>query len=97
MIIELSADQAPRLVEPDRLDQLHAVCDGDPASASYDDLCQPGPDAEHVWIDVARLREEASAAVGDPAFGERFDGMIAYASSKGWLDETGTRVRAHIA
>ena len=34
--------------------------------------------------------------VDDPGVGEQFDGMIAYATSKGWLDESGTRVRAHI-
>lgn len=95
MIIELSNDGAPRLTDVERLDRLHAVSE-DPRAAQYDELCQPGPDDEHVWIDVARLRAAGIAAADAPDFAERFDGMIAYAATKGWLDESGTRVRAHI-
>ena len=95
MIIELSADRAPRLTDVDRLDRLHAVSD-DPRSARYDELCQPGPDGEHVWIDVSRLRQAGLGQSDAPDFGERFDAMITYAASKGWLDESGARVRAHV-
>jgi hypothetical protein len=49
-----------------------------------------------VWVDVEWLRRTGAAQVADPGFGRQFDGMIAYAAEKGWLDETGTRVRAHI-
>jgi hypothetical protein len=96
VIIELTEDQPPRLVEADRLDQLQAVCSGDTGAVRYDQLCQPGPDPDHVWIDVARLREEGTTQTDDPTYGERFDAMIAYAARKGWLDADGTRVRAHI-
>jgi hypothetical protein len=95
MIIELSADGAPRLTDAERLDRLHAVA-ADPGSARYDDFVQPGPDADHVWIDVALLRSAAIELVDEADYGERFDGMIAYATKKGWIDESGTRVRAHI-
>jgi hypothetical protein len=93
VIIELSDDQPPRLVDADRLDQLHAVSSGAP---QYDELCQPGPDPDHVWVDVAALRAQGIALVDDPSYPERFDAMIAYAQRKGWLDGDGTRVRAHI-
>jgi hypothetical protein len=96
VIVELSDDQPPRLVEADRLDQLHAVYSGEPGDARFDELCMPGPDADHVWIDVARLREQAIAQADDATYSERFDAMIAYAQRKGWLDADGTRVRAHI-
>jgi hypothetical protein len=96
VIIELSDDQPPRLVEADRLDQLHAVCSGAAGATQYDALCQPGPDSEHVWVDVARLREEGIAQVDDPTYAERFEAMIGYAERKGWLDADGARVRAHI-
>jgi hypothetical protein len=96
VIVELSDHQPPRLVEADRLDQLHALYSGEPGAARFDELCMPGPDAEHVWIDVARLRDAASAQSDDPTYGERFDAMIAYAQRKGWLDADGSRVRAHI-
>jgi hypothetical protein len=96
MIIELSDDQPPRLVDADRLDQLHAVLNGEPGDARFDELCQPGPDDDHVWIDVSRLRADGIAQVDDPTYAERFDAMIAYAQRKGWLEADGTRVRAHL-
>jgi hypothetical protein len=49
-----------------------------------------------VWVDVEWLRRNASAQVDDPTFDAQFDGVIAYATRKGWIDDTGTRVRAHI-
>lgn len=53
----------------------------------------------HVWLSVSALRAAAAATVPEadrePWIGA-FDGMIAYATSKGWTDESGTRVRAHV-
>lgn len=52
-------------------------------------------DPDHVWISVARLH-----ALGDRHGGsgwrEACDGMIAFATSKGWVDEAKGLVRAHI-
>ena len=96
MIIELTAHHAPKLLEPDRVDRLHAVCHGDPKEMHYDDFVQEGPDWEHVWVDIALLRTNALAQVDDPGFPAQFDGMIAYATKQGWLNALGTRVRAHL-
>ena len=96
MIIELSAHHPPKLLEPARLDQLHAICHGDPKEMHYDDFVQEGPDWDHVWVDIERLRTTALAEVDDPDFPAQFDGMIAYATKKGWLNALGTRVRAHL-
>ena len=96
MIIELSVHHPPKLLEPERLDRLHAVCHGDPREMHYDDFVQEGPDWDHVWVDIALLRADALAAVEDPEFRDRFDGMIDYAAKKGWLNALGTRVRAHL-
>lgn len=96
MIIELSDSAPPQLSDEDRLDRLHATVSGDESRTVYNEFCSPGPDADHVWVDVANLRAAALARVDDPGYGERFDAMIAYATSKGWLDESGTHVRAHI-
>ena len=46
-----------------------------------------------VMIDIARLR---SAGPDDDAWRSGLDGMVAYAGTKGWLDDDGTHVRAHI-
>jgi hypothetical protein len=96
VIIELSAHKPPRLTDADRVDRLHAVCEGDPKEAHYDDFVQEGPDWDHVWIDIALLREAALAQVDDPEFAAKFDGMIAYATKKGWINALGNRVRAHL-
>ena len=49
----------------------------------------------HLWIrpeDIVALVGELGS---DPQWSEQFVGMIAYAASKGWTDESGA-VRAHI-
>lgn len=50
---------------------------------------------EHVWLDIARLRTLSPLGL-DPEWIAGFDGVMAYATSKGWVDDAGTRVRAHI-
>jgi hypothetical protein len=96
VIIELSAQHAPKLLEPGRVDRLHAICHGDPKEMRYDDFVEEGPDWDHVWVDIALLRANALAQVDDPGFPAQFDAMIAYATKKGWLNVLGTRVRAHL-
>lgn len=49
----------------------------------------------HAWLDVAALRLRAGVDV-EPEWHEQFDAMIDYARGKGWCDETGTHVRAHL-
>ena len=50
---------------------------------------------DHAWIDISALRA-ASGRSSDSDWSSGFEAMIAYAASKGWVDETGTAVRAHI-
>jgi hypothetical protein len=52
-----------------------------------------------VWLSVQALRESAAATIPEAdraQWVQGFDGMIAYAASKGWTDEAGTHVRAHV-
>lgn len=96
MIVVLSADADPVLTDLDRFDRLHAECSGPAAEARLGDLGRLHDDGEHVWLDVVAARASGVATSDDPTFGERFDGMIAFAAKHGWLDEAGTHVRAHI-
>lgn len=48
-----------------------------------------------VWLDVDELRRRAAPA-GSDGWADRFDGMIAFARGKGWLDDSGRSVRAHL-
>lgn len=95
MIVVLSSTEPPRLIDLDRLDRLHAELDGDLAAAQLGDHCRVA-DADHVWLDVAAARAAGVAASNDTTFAEQFDAMIAYATAKGWLDDDGTHVRAHV-
>jgi hypothetical protein len=96
MIIVLRADSPPRLTDADRLDRLHAEIDGELDVTQYDEFVCPADD-DHVWVDIDWLRTSGVALVGDADYATNFDGMIAYAMRQGWLDDTGRRVRAHIA
>ncbi len=52
-------------------------------------------DGAHVWLDIERLKSFAP----EPrpcSWDQRFAETMAYAQSKGWTDETGQFVRAHI-
>lgn len=49
----------------------------------------------HAWVSIDRLRT-ACGRDDDPDWSSAFNGMVQYAGSKGWLDETGTELRAHI-
>jgi hypothetical protein len=57
-------------------------------------------DGDHVWLSIDALKTAAAATVPDDeraAWGDAYDGMIAYAISKGWASADGAAVRAHIA
>jgi hypothetical protein len=49
----------------------------------------------HAWVSIARLRT-ACGRDGDAAWHEAFDAMVQFAASKGWVDGTGLRLRAHL-
>jgi hypothetical protein len=72
---------------------------GAAADAARDAALVPAvaDDGDHVWLAVAELKSRAAATVTDPAtWGAGFDAMIAYAGSKGWLNDAGDAVRAHV-
>ena len=50
------------------------------------------------WLETHPMSGTVNAAaqVDDPDWPAQFDGMIAYATNKGWLNALGTRVRAHL-
>lgn len=54
---------------------------------------------EHVWVNIAWLREAACSVVPEAersGWIEGFEAMIGYATSKGWVSADGESVRAHI-
>ncbi len=97
MYVDLSSGAAI-VRQPEDLKSLKVVAPAgvvDPTALG--DLGEP--DGSHVWLSVPALRAAAAATVPEVDRGQwisAFDGMIAYAASKGWTDESGTRVRAHV-
>jgi hypothetical protein len=49
----------------------------------------------HCWVPQAWLRADNGAPRPDD-WQAKFDGMIAYAAKKGWIDEATGDVRAHV-
>jgi len=84
------------VLEGDDLKRLSASVrgQGDVARA-LGGLGRPDADGAHVWIGIAALRR-AAAPTGDAAWGSGYDGMIAYATSKGWVDTASAEVRVHL-
>jgi len=97
VIVRLSSDVPAELVDIDRVDRLHAElpADTEESDAVLAPWCRLDDEGHHVWLDIDACRELGREALGD-AWVEQYDGMIAYARSKGWTDETGASVRAHI-
>lgn len=52
-------------------------------------------DGEHAWIDVDAVVALAGAAADDE-WRAGFDAMVTYARDKGFLDESGAAIRAHL-
>lgn len=68
-------------------------CDATQASALLGALGRL--DGEHVWLDIDGLLR-LSPLAADPEWKAGFDGVMAYAQTKGWIDDSGSRVRAHL-
>jgi hypothetical protein len=52
-------------------------------------------DGEHAWIAVDAVRRMAAGRTGS-TWEANFEAMLEYASTKGWLDDTGATIRAHV-
>lgn len=52
-------------------------------------------DGDHAWIEVDAVVALAGDAADD-RWREAFDGMVAYAREKGFMDDSGTAIRAHL-
>ena len=71
---------------------VEVVGDGDVAGplARFGEL-----EGDHAWIDVVELKASALGHVPDTWLHD-FEGMIEFARERGWLNDDGTRVRAHL-
>ena len=99
MIIHADLDRATvTLVDPADFRGFHvAVAGGSTDDGRLADLLAPHGrlEGDHAWI-----TSEAVVALAGPAADDEwqagFDGMVAYARDKGFLDESGAAIRAHL-
>ncbi|SCX50964.1 hypothetical protein SAMN03159343_2523 [Klenkia marina] len=92
--MQIDANQQPAVVtDVDDLRRLEVLAPADlPDADLAARLGQLGRlDGDHVRLSVAHLRQAGPA---DAGWAQGFDGMIAYAGSKGWVE--GDAVRAHV-
>ena len=52
-------------------------------------------EGDDAWITIDSVRRMAKGRVGD-GWDADFDGMLAFARSKGWVDEGGNTIQAHV-
>jgi hypothetical protein len=80
---------------------VHVVASSEGAdlSAGLRGLGVVAEDGAHVWLLIDALKAAAAATLPADQRSEwstGFDGMIAYATAKGWTSADGCSVRAHI-
>ena len=100
MFVRLSGPgNGAELVDPADCKRFHVeygvagTAPGDVAAALGD--WADGATDDHVWIRVAAVRAAAAGRVG-PGWEADFDGMVAFARTKGWLNATGDAIAAHV-
>jgi hypothetical protein len=107
IVVDPTAPGGVTLEEPDDLKALEAtVPRTSTVSAARDALTSAGAgtlevaggtlEGAHVHVAQAWLRASAEAAGVAPGWVEGFRAMLAFAGSKGWVDESAGTVRAHV-
>jgi hypothetical protein len=99
MFVEISSDTAVVREAADLKSLSVRVQQGAQLAPGLHGLGELDPAGEHAWLHVDVLKATAAATLPTAEQDEwvkGFDGMIAYATSKGWTSEDGRSVRAHI-
>lgn len=99
-ILLFTLEQEPiiSLEEPDDCTRLHVAIHGLSESAVQQALEREHfgylENHENAWLRVDTLRRLAQGCV-EPDWSQRFEQMLHYAASKGWLDTEQTHVKGH--
>jgi hypothetical protein len=97
MILHIDTDSGSiEVTEPQDCKRLSAIVTGNGGlTKTLGSFGNADVDGEHLWISISQLRTVAAPA-GDDGWSSQYDGMIRYATSKGWVDKSAQRVRVHI-
>lgn len=97
MIVHVHEDSSITLDDPDTFTAFSVTAPGlefEQVIAAFGADAKVG-DGDHLWISIPRLHELGSVH-GASDWRKGCDGMLAFAASKGWVDEDRQQVRAHI-
>jgi hypothetical protein len=102
MFVQVDLGSTPprvTLEEPENAKQFHlAVVGGSDAAMVYGALVDAAAgrlEGDDAWIGVDAVRRMAAGRV-DESWDADFEAMLGYARSKGWLDEAGHAIKAHV-
>jgi hypothetical protein len=98
--IDLRGGEATlELIEPDDCKRFHVAVHGGDRARLAESLTATGvgclDESGDAYIEAAAVRQLASGRVSS-AWEADFSAMLAYASTKGWLSDTGNAIRAHV-
>ena len=102
MFVQVDLRSAPPVVsleEPADTKRFHlVVVGGSDLGLVYGALVDAAAgrlEGDDAWISVDAVRRMASGRVG-PEWDGDFSAMLDYAATKGWLDEAGHTIKAHV-
>jgi len=102
MFVKVDLTPTPPVVsleEPDDTKRFHVkVTGGDSAGLVFGALVDAAAgrlEGDDAWITVDAVRRMAQGRVG-PEWDDELAAMLQFARGKGWLDENGNVIRAHI-
>lgn len=96
MIIRVDLASGASLEDEATFTAFHAVSSTDDngiVGAAMGAAGHAADEPGHVWVSVDWIR---SAADGDAVWVAGFDAMVGYAESKGWTNEAGSHIKAHL-
>jgi hypothetical protein len=96
MIVRVDVDGRATLEQPEDCRAFHVEALGGDLSAVAAAIGArpPAPD-DHVWVGVDWVRQQAAGRVAANWEGD-FAKMLDFAAGKGWLDEGGQAIQAHV-
>jgi len=89
-VVIVITDDGPVLVSPEDCKAFHVELRG---SGELGAAGRFADDGEHALIDIDWVRQAAAGRVG-PDWDAEFEGMLAYAGTKGWIE--GSAIKGHI-
>jgi hypothetical protein len=96
MIITVDPDRGARIDEADVFTAFSAaswITDNEAVGSAMGEAGHAADNDGHVWVSADWIRSTVS---GDDEWIAGFEAMVSFATSKGWMNDPGTHILAHI-